>query len=1133
MARLASPIENIKDHYTVVVIGSGYGAAIAASRLARAGQQVCILERGKEFQPGEYPDTEAEALKEMQTDLPQEHVGSKTGLYDFRINEDINVVLGCGLGGTSLINANVCLPPDARLFDDPCWPQALRDDLKTLVAEGFRHAEEMLKPTPYPDDFPPLSKLKALEESSAFLHEKFYRPPIEVTFKDGINHVGVTQQACKVCGDCVSGCNYAAKNTLIMNYLPDAKNHGAEIFTQVAVRRLERQNGRWLVHYRVLEAGREKFGAPDMFVSADLVILGAGALGSSEILLRSQGAGLPLSDQLGHHFTGNGDVLGFSYNADEEIDGVGWGPRPPGELPPVGPTITGIIDKRQTSKVEEGLVIEEGAIPGVLANFIPQVMALAAKLIGRDTDSGLLDLVKEKARELESLVRGAYHGAIRNTQTYLVMAHDNSGGRMYLEDDRLRIDWPGVGMQPIFQRVNDLLKQATVPLGGTYLTNPIWSQLFKHDLITVHPLGGARMAETAANGVVNHKGQVFSGKTGTEVYDSLYVCDGSIMPRSLGVNPLLTICALAERCLARLAQDRGWTINYRLPSAPSQAAAPAHLGLQFTETMKGYVSTKVKDDYAQGTKQGKEDGSPCEFTLTIISEDSEDMITNPKHLARMLGTLTAPALSSQPLTVTQGEFNLFIEDPDHPDTRQMRYSMQLVTAEGRQYYFYGFKVIHNDPGFDVWADTTTLYITLYDGDSLQSPVLGKGILIIQPEDFLKQMTTMQVTNAETSTQRLEALARFGHFFAGVLFDTYGGFFANPKAFNPEAPPRKKRPLRAGAPQVHFFPTQDGVQLKLTRYQGGDKGPVILSHGLGVSSLIFSMDTIDTNLLEYLWSHGYDVWLLDYRASIDLPAAATQFTADDIASFDYPAAVAKVQELTGAKTVQMVVHCFGSTTFFMAMLAGLKGVRSALCSQVATHMSAPILTRLKCGLHLPSFLEALGVPSLTGYTDTHADWQDRLYDKFLQLYPVEATERCESAVCHRITFMYGLLFEHEQLNAATHNALHEMFGVGNIKAFEHLALMTRQGHIVGANGAEIYLPHLDRLAIPITFIHGAENQVFLPESTETTYNLLREKNGRGLYQRHVVPRYGHIDCIFGKNAVVDIYPLVLQHLEATK
>ena len=144
--------------------------------------------------------------------------------------------------------------------------------------------------------------------------------------------------------------------------------------------------------------------------------------------------------------------------------------------------------------------------------------------------------------------------------------------------------------------------------------------------------------------------------------------------------------------------------------------------------------------------------------------------------------------------------------------------------------------------------------------------------------------------------------------------------------------RKKRPLRVGAPEVHVCTPSDGLQLRLTRYRGGSKGPVILSHGLGVSSTIYSLDTIDTNLLEYLFAHDYDVWLFDYRASIDLPASRTQFTADDIALKDYPAAVELVRRITRAATVQMVVHCYGSTTFVMAMLAGLQGVRSAVCSQ---------------------------------------------------------------------------------------------------------------------------------------------------------------------------------------------------------
>ena len=230
MARLSSPIGDIKDHYTVVVVGSGYGGGIAASRMARGGQQVCLLERGKEFQPGEYPDTLRSALQEVQTDLPAGHVGSRTGLYDLRVNSDIDVFLGCGLGGTSLVNANVSLRADDRVFDDPRWPQELRDDAQGLLKEGYQRAEEMLKPLPYPKDFPTLPKLEAMEKSAEFMNERFYKPPINVTFEDGLNHVGVEQKKCKLCGDCMTGCNYSAKNTVLMNYLPDARNHGAEIF---------------------------------------------------------------------------------------------------------------------------------------------------------------------------------------------------------------------------------------------------------------------------------------------------------------------------------------------------------------------------------------------------------------------------------------------------------------------------------------------------------------------------------------------------------------------------------------------------------------------------------------------------------------------------------------------------------------------------------------------------------------------------------------------------------------------------------------------------------------------------------------------------------------------------------------
>jgi cholesterol oxidase len=389
---------------------------------------------------------------------------------------------------------------------------------------------------------------------------------------------------------------------------------------------------------------------------------------------------------------------------------------------------------------------------------------------------------------------------------------------------------------------------------------------------------------------------------------------------------------------------------------------------------------------------------------------------------------------------------------------------------------------------------------------------------------------MQVTDAPNLATRAKAMARFGHYFGGSLWDTYGSIARAEQVFNPDAPPRIKRPLRTSAPEIHFCRTSDHVELRLTRYKGGSKGPVMLVHGLGVSSRIFSIDTIDTNLVEYLFANGYDVWALDYRASIELPASKALATGDDVATKDYPAAIHKILQVTKADDVQVVAHCWGSTTLFMSLLAGLPNVRSLLASQIATHIEAPVMTKLKTGLHLPEFLQKIGVNNLTAYVDSHRDWHEVLYDNALKAYPTEIEEICNNPVCRRIAFMYAPLYEHAQLNKATHEAMHEMFGVANMKAFEHLATLVQAEHLVDAKGNEAYMPHLDRLNLPITFIHGAENACFQPRSTEITYNLLREKFGKEQYRRHLIPQYGHIDCIYGKNAWKDVFPHILAHLE---
>ncbi|MEP6921087.1 MAG: GMC oxidoreductase [bacterium] len=826
MARLSSPIEQLKSHYTVVVIGSGYGAAISASRLARSTASdhheisVCVLERGKEFQPGEldhndqlvkpgeYPDTEFEALRQIQVDLPQFHAGSRTGLYDVRMNEEINVFVGCGLGGTSLVNANVCAEAEAAVFLQREWPDELkRDEGLAEIKQGYQHARDMLRPTEYdykqhPEKYTPLKKLAALEKSARYMHGQFYPIPINVNFEklpDDTNHVGVEQHPCVGCGDCMTGCNYRAKNTVLMNYLPDAWNHGAEIFTGVSVRYLERQGDRWLVHYQLLNTGREKFDAPTVFVSADIVVLGAGTLGSTEILLRSKAMGLSLSDEVGKHFSGNGDVLGLAYNCDEEINGIGFGHRSPNGREKVGPTITGVIDMRKRDELADSMVIEDGSMAGPFAGMLPAIFAAASKLMGKDTDSGFTDATKERLRELESLTFGAYHGALRNTQTLLVMAHDDAQGHLYLDDDRLRISWPGLSQQPTFSKVADKLKEATTALGGTYLRNPISNQFMGQNLITVHPLGGCVMANGAEAGVVNHAGQVFSGAAGKGAYQSLYVSDGSVIPRSLGVNPLLTISALAERCCAIMAKERRWTISYELEPRPRVIEAATNVGIRFTETMKGYFSNTVAgDDEAacqQGFERGRSENSPIEVSLTLTSPDLERTLAEPAFASSIMGSVSAITLSPTPLKVTDGQFTyswgergragagvklwllrLFglAADETQTQAKRLHYKMKLTSVAGATYYFHGFRVIRDDSSADSLADATTLFVTLYDGADMGGRVIGRGVLRTPAASLIRQISSIEVVNADGIAQRWGAMLRFGRFIAGRIVDTYGG-----------------------------------------------------------------------------------------------------------------------------------------------------------------------------------------------------------------------------------------------------------------------------------------------------------------------------------------------------------------------
>jgi cholesterol oxidase len=1134
MKMLSRPLDQMQDHYSAVVVGSGYGGAIAADRIARAGRDVCVLERGKELHPGEFPNSALSAAREIQVHTPKADHGSAVGMFDFNVGPDVTVLSGCGLGGTSLINANVALEPSDAIFASDRWPAPLRHHPEVLRPH-MQAAKKMLGSNPYPQGWPDLPKLQALERAAAGLGRRVIRPDINVTFTDGPNAVGVRQNACVLCGDCCSGCNYGAKNTVLMNYLPDAYAHGAHIFTEVAVQSVRRCEGKWRVALDLLGEGSERSpGTRTRFVTADVVVLAAGTLGSTQILLRSRDLGLPVSDRLGHGFSGNGDVLAFAYDTDESVRGIGLGKRVPRSDTAVGPAITGLIDLRGPDTDQgDALIIEDGAIPGALASVIPLALSVAS--------DGVPEEGTRRLWELAGIPFGSYRGPVGRTLTYLVMSTDDSGGRIAMENDRIQVVWPEVGEQPAFARDNKILAAATQALHGTETPDPLWAWTNGQSLISVHPLGGCVMADDAGNGVVDHRGQVFDPASGG-VHDGLYVCDGSVVPCALDANPSLTISAIAERTAAILIEDRKWAAAQAAGQASGEPAqelapvlAPSTVRLQFTERLTGFVSMSVHDGFTEGYDRGRSDDARVELLITIEYDDIRAALDDPTREARIAGTVVAPKLSPHRLTVAEGRFTLFDPDPSRVETWHMRYRMTLESQEGKRYLFEGHKVLREDGVRRAWSETTTLYTTIGEVGG-QEP--GTGILYLKPADLPKLVRSIKVDGVPRREQG-EYRRAFLELFADEMVHIYGGVLDEVGAF-PSAP-KTAPPVREPADpdgtwwcdsrqQWHADDRLgDDAFLRLTRYRAGDKGPLIMATGFGMSSHSFLASTIEQNLTEFLAERGYDIWLFDYRAGIDLPSARSEFTIDDIAQVDWPLAVRKVLDVTGRTDLQAFGHCVGSGSLLMAMLSGLQGIRAAVCAQFPMHPSTSVFNQVKSRLHTAGAFHRLGVGGLA--PDVHPALPDELVDITLRTLPMPAEERCGQAVCRWINAIYGCTHRHAQLNDATHRALNEMFGFGNIDSLQHLSLMMRRGLAVTHTGGMDYFEHPERVAgTSLLLLQGSQNYIFHPLGTLKTLRWLSDRNPQGDYQREVLHGYAHLDAIVGTRAATDVYPLITNFLD---
>ncbi len=342
---------------------------------------------------------------------------------------------------------------------------------------------------------------------------------------------------------------------------------------------------------------------------------------------------------------------------------------------------------------------------------------------------------------------------------------------------------------------------------------------------------------------------------------------------------------------------------------------------------------------------------------------------------------------------------------------------------------------------------------------------------------------------------------------------------------PHGPPLETTvvPFRAG----------DGMPLNLHHVTGptpAAKGPVLLVHGAGVRADIFRPPE-PTTLVDALVADGWDVWLENWRASIDVPP--NEWDLDQAAVHDHPAAVDAVLQHTGADSMKAVVHCQGSSSFVLSSVAGLlPKVDTVVSNAMSLHPVLSRYARFKLRVVVPRFAKLMPYLSPRWGLDPPSDLRARAVVGFVRLTHHE----CDHIVCRMVSFTYGAgfpaLWSHENISDRTHDWIDREFAEVPFSFFLQMGRSVRSGHLV-TNGRFSQLPASIVAQPPqtdarFTLLAGRDNKCFLPESQRQTFAFL-DGHRPGHHALRVLPGYGHLDVLFGRNAPRDTYPVILEAL----
>lgn len=326
-----------------------------------------------------------------------------------------------------------------------------------------------------------------------------------------------------------------------------------------------------------------------------------------------------------------------------------------------------------------------------------------------------------------------------------------------------------------------------------------------------------------------------------------------------------------------------------------------------------------------------------------------------------------------------------------------------------------------------------------------------------------------------------------------------------------------------------FETADGFTCNLKHLTGHKptKGPVLLVHGAGVRGNIFNPPT-EKNLVTTLAEEGYDVWLENWRGSIELKP--NEWDLDLVARYDHPAAVNKVVELTGQRDIKAIIHCQGSTSFMISAMLGLvPQVKTIISNAVSLHPVVPRYSVFKLKAYVPF------VRMFFDYLNPQWGLHAPGFKEKLLRFIVKATHHEKDTLVGKfVSFTYGAgfpaLWRLENLDSATKEWIQHEFANVPLSFFRHISKCVKAGVLIPNNDGETtsYAPEQLKTNARIVLFGGKKNLCFLSESQQRTFDYL-ERISPGMHKLYLLKDYSHLDVFFGRNAHRDVFPLMISEL----